>query len=458
MMRIICRLGAFLFAFVVTGCSDDGGGSGEPVTLTLTVHEFIANQDYPPVPGVEVCVQGTSDCATTDDDGVVVLELPANDEAALTLTGEGYQRGLTALTTEAVAIEGEMLVLSETTAQSLSGVLGIAYPLQETGAFSLGVVTDPPTLGEDGIAGVTMTLSEPQGQRYYIGASGIPSTELTSTTEPLGSGGYVELPTGTYDVELGGTASNCEVLAAWPGGRDNSFRLPVEAGYLTFAFVTCDPVSTVQLDLQVIEFEPGASMDPPLEGAEVCVADTSNCNTSDSEGMVMLDVPANSELELLVTAEGYGPTLTPLTTSEDDVDGQVTPLLTDEVLTVLAGALGTPYPPGGDGLIAVSVLTEPITAQDNGIAGVTLTPDSSATVYYLDENEIPRTDIGATTEPSGAGGLIEVAPGTWELTLGGTASNCAVVSGWPGSDSTTVRLPVRAGHITQGFVTCQPVP
>lgn len=41
--------------------------------------------------------------------------------------------------------------------------------------------------------------------------------------------------------------------------------------------------STLQLDHEVIQFEPGASMDPPREGVEVCVADTSNCATSDAE-------------------------------------------------------------------------------------------------------------------------------------------------------------------------------
>ena len=215
--------------------------------------------------------------------------------------------------------------------------------------------------------------------------------------------------------------------------------------------------TTVELEHQVIEFEPGASMDLPLEGAEVCVADTSNCATSDAEGMLTLQIPANAEVALLVTAEGYGPTVTPLTTAEQDISGQLTPLLTDATLAVFAGVLGTSFPTEDEGIIALSVLVAPVDAQDNGIAGVTLTPDPSGTMYYLDENEIPRLDISATTEPSGAGGLIEVAPGTWELTIGGTANNCVVVSGWPGSDESSVRLPVRSGFITQGFVTCDPV-
>jgi hypothetical protein len=214
---------------------------------------------------------------------------------------------------------------------------------------------------------------------------------------------------------------------------------------------------TVTLDLTVVEFEPGSDVDTPFEGAEVCVADTSNCATSDVDGIAQLEIPANSELALLVTAEGYTPTLTPQTTSDQDINGQLTPLLSDETVTLLAGVLNTPYPPGDNGIVAISVLTAPVTGSNNGIAGVTITPHPEATVFYLDENEFPTRDLSTTTAPSGAGGLIEVAPGTWEIELGGTASNCVIVAGWPGSTDNSVRFPVRAGFITEGFVTCDPV-
>jgi hypothetical protein len=49
-------------------------------------------------------------------------------------------------------------------------------------------------------------------------------------------------------------------------------------------------------------------------------------------------------------------------------------------------------------------------------------------------------------------------PGEYEITLGGTASNCVVVSGWPGSDDDSIRLPVRAGFFMQAFVACDPAP
>ena len=216
--------------------------------------------------------------------------------------------------------------------------------------------------------------------------------------------------------------------------------------------------ATVQLAVQVIAFEPGLDMNVPFEGAEVCLADTDNCDTSDAEGNIELEVPAGSELELLVNAADFSPVLTPIATADEDLADLLAPIISEATLTLLAGALGTPYPPVGTGYLAVSAVVAPIADVANGIAGITMTPTEEAAVYYLDENEFPTYDISATTEPAGVGGLVEVAPGTWELELGGTASNCVIVEGWPGSTATSARFPIREGYFTQGFVTCDPVP
>jgi hypothetical protein len=214
---------------------------------------------------------------------------------------------------------------------------------------------------------------------------------------------------------------------------------------------------TVTVELQVVQFQPGDT-DVPFEGAEVCLQDTENCVTSNEEGFVELDVPASSELTLEVTAEGYGPTLTPVTTTDESPATQVTPLLDEATLELLSGVLGIDYPFTETGVVALSVLdTAPIVENDNGIPGVTMTPDREGSVYYLDENEFPRFDISETTTPSGAGGIVEAEPGTWEITLGGTASNCVVVTGWPGSTDNSLRFPIKAGYFTQAFVTCDPV-
>lgn len=135
----------------------------------------------------------------------------------------------------------------------------------------------------------------------------------------------------------------------------------------------------------------------------------------------------------------------------------LTAILSDTLASTLAALLNTPYPPEGTGLLAISALVAPITDDNNGITGVTFTPGQTATSYYLDENEFPSLDLTETAAPSGAGGYVELAPGTLEVTLGGTASNCIIVSGWAGSDASSMRVPIQAGFFTQAFVTCDAV-
>ena len=123
----------------------------------------------------------------------------------------------------------------------------------------------------------------------------------------------------------------------------------------------------------------------------------------------------------------------------------------------MAAVLGTSYPLEDTGLVAISAVVAPITDDDNGVPGVTYTPDRTATSYYLDENEIPSLDLDATTFPSGVGGFIELEAGTIEVAVGGTAMNCVVTSGWAGTNASSLQVPVREGFITQAFVTCDEV-
>lgn len=209
---------------------------------------------------------------------------------------------------------------------------------------------------------------------------------------------------------------------------------------------------TVTVELRVVTFSPGET-DVPLEGAAVCVLESTNCQTSDSDGMVSFEMPANSETGFNVVSEGYTPTLAPLTTGEEDLSRQ-TAVLADAVVEAMAAILDTPYPLEGDGVVAVSILTAPVVAPENGIAGATLTSGEAYDTFYLDENEFPSYELTATTAPSGVGGVVELPPGTHAMELGGEISNCVIDSGWAGSTPSSLRLPVEAGFFTQAFVSC----
>jgi hypothetical protein len=211
---------------------------------------------------------------------------------------------------------------------------------------------------------------------------------------------------------------------------------------------------TVEFRMDVIGFTPGMG-DVPLEGVEVCVLDSDNCDTSDSDGFVTLTLPANSEVTLSVLKEGYTPTLSPQLTGDQDVDELRTALLDEQTSSLLAGVLGTEYPLVG-GVVAISALFEPLRQDDNGIAGITFTSAGSAP-YYLNESGFPTYDIEATTEPDGAGGFVELDSGVYEVVVGGAASNCEVASAWPGSTDDSIRLPVADGFFTQAFIACDAV-
>jgi hypothetical protein len=211
---------------------------------------------------------------------------------------------------------------------------------------------------------------------------------------------------------------------------------------------------TVDLTMDVIGFAPGMG-DVALEGVEVCVRDTTNCETSDEDGFVTLTLPANSEVTLTVIQEGYTPTLSPQLTGNEDVDGLRTALLDEQTSRLLAGVLGTPYPLTG-GVIAISALEPPLRRDDNGIAGIELT-SGERTPYYLDEASFPTFDIDATTEPDGAGGFVELPNGVYEIAVGGSAANCEIASAWPGSTADSIRVPAAIGFFTQAFLACDAV-
>lgn len=227
--------------WMLTACGDESSSSST-VILGLTVLSFEPGQEQAPVSGAEVCVLGTDDCDTSDGTGQVFLPIPANAESAVTITADGFNPTVSPQIAEEVDLVGrEATVISTTTARALATVLDLEYPLTDTGVIAITVLTDPVDDPDNGIPGITFTLTEPAGRRYYLDENGIPQTEIDATTAPLGTGGFIEVSTGTYEIELGGTASNCEPLAGWVGSVANSVRVPVEAGFFTDTYVVCDP-------------------------------------------------------------------------------------------------------------------------------------------------------------------------------------------------------------------------
>jgi hypothetical protein len=200
---------------------------------------------------------------------------------------------------------------------------------------------------------------------------------------------------------------------------------------------------------------PGAAV--PLEGVELCDTNRANCVTTDAAGKATLRLPV-SETSFTEEKDGFGPYLVPLVVPEEGL-AHDSGMGTDIFLETLYEDVMSPYPMGDMGRISIGTVP--------AFAGVTLElsdangPIADPKAYYVLNTAPPSWSLEATeTATSGGGGFLEVSPGEYVVQFGGTAINCIPVpTGWPAPFvPNSIRVPVRAGFITQATATCEQAP
>lgn len=216
-------------------------------------------------------------------------------------------------------------------------------------------------------------------------------------------------------------------------------------------------VETVELTRTLRVLGTGPDFPPvvPLEGAAFCELDhTENCDTTDPFGVATIElvVPADKRIGYTFTKEGYVPILYANVADDMLPTDTVRWALTDATAEEGAALMNSPYPYEGTGVASVQVFE----AGGGPLSGATLelVGGASGKAFYFDTNFLPSPDLTSTTT-RGDGGFFEVAPGEVEIRLGGTATNCVVGSGWPGSEANTVRMPIRAGFVSWSSVVCE---
>ena len=222
------------------GEGGDGGTGGTGGADTIQITGFISGWDPEEGPtgqleGVAVCVTDTTDCVMTDAMGNVTVDVPAGEEISYTLDLEGYGSYLEPVLVDEV----RTVILSMATDarfEDMHGRVMSPYPMEGTGSIFVELVDEP-------FAGATFELTDGTGKTFYWDEDKSWDAQLSATTS-TGAGGFTEVVPGEYQIEIGGTATNC-VLAGkgWPGDSANTVRVPVREGYLTRALVICDEVT-----------------------------------------------------------------------------------------------------------------------------------------------------------------------------------------------------------------------
>lgn len=213
------------------GCGDSGV-STDPVSVGVS--EYVTLSDLQgPLPDAEVCETDTDNCVMTDAEGMATIELPSDSEVSYTITKEGFGSYLISDFNDG-RLEHRFVMYGDEELARLAPLMGTAYPWTDAGVILLRVYSEP---------GVVFDLVGQAKEPFYFVNGDTPSTELDATTSD-GRGGFTDVAEGEYEVEFVDPAVLCRSFTAWPGELDNRVTVPVKAGFISWASMSCGQAPT----------------------------------------------------------------------------------------------------------------------------------------------------------------------------------------------------------------------
>lgn len=225
--RLVWVLGLVFLANA--GCIEVSGASA---VLDLVIEDAEGRLE-----GVRVCEGDTGNCAVSDVNGEVTLEVPAGEEIFYTLQKERYDSFLFADVIPESGSSRVWYLQTDEEATPFHEEVMSPYPRQGTGGIQIFLVP--------AFAGATFDLVDATGKTYYEPYQNpwnpppYTDPDLVATSEG-GAGGFVEITApGTVQIEFGGSAQRCLPETAWPGDVENRVRVPVREDHLSIVFVNC---------------------------------------------------------------------------------------------------------------------------------------------------------------------------------------------------------------------------
>jgi hypothetical protein len=223
-----------LVVFAVAGCNEvTTPAPSTTAPYTLAVSSSPAPGDPgPPLEGAELCETDTANCALSDARGRVTIQLPIGEQTSYTLEKERHASYLVPLVMPA---EGVVFAFTMPTDEHMVAQFKrVMSPYPMIGTGMVGVALEPR------FAGAAFELAYATGKAFYNDEEGRRSLDLTETTS-FGYGGFVEVPPGEFQINLGGTAQQCDLGSRWPGDVENSVAFPIRENYVTGLTVNCLP-------------------------------------------------------------------------------------------------------------------------------------------------------------------------------------------------------------------------
>ena len=230
------RLGPLL---VMVGCAgpaskpDTGAAAAPRVTLEGQITNLLTADGES---GVEICVEGTDDCATSDASGAYRVRAEAEAEVELVVSLDGHRSLLVPVQTGAEdAALRPLSLLPEAIVDAQANAVGA------TGDPALGQLVFSVSNGIAGdgtnVAGVVATLEPASGVGvFYLGSTGLPDDNLEATSSN-GGGGWLDVTPGAAALTFTNLPAGCVTLYGWDG--PTPLRFSVRAAHATVLRIEC---------------------------------------------------------------------------------------------------------------------------------------------------------------------------------------------------------------------------
>lgn len=220
---------------------------------------------------------------------------------------------------------------------------------------------------------------------------------------------------------------------------------------------TQGPTVRLEATLLIFDFSDSSTV---AVGAEACVVEPIEgaCAVSNDGGLVVMDVPAESDVLIRITREDLYPFLLPVRTTTDPIVIDF-PIYPRPIVDAVATSLSFEIDPA---MGQVTTAANPSQAANAGETFTVLDEETGAPVdadvFYISAGGLP--DPRATSTPeNGYGGVANLPPGDYVIETGYN-ERCVVFRGWVGrtpDGADALRLPVRAGSVTGvQWVDCAP--
>ena len=213
------------------GEGGEGGTGGATAEVRLFVQGWEPAGTTGPLAGVEVCEVDTDNCVTTSETGNAVIELPAEEEVAITYAKEGYAKYLQMLTVPAEGLPVAFALGMDQRLQEQHELVGSPYPMDGTGTMFVEIL--------NGYAGATLALvGDATGTRWYRDENLDWDSNLTASTSGGRGGGFTEVAPGIVQVDIGN--ANCTIARGWAGDADNRLKILIKEGFKSRPNVNCE--------------------------------------------------------------------------------------------------------------------------------------------------------------------------------------------------------------------------